>query len=283
VKNRFLLKDDTRVRRSLDFDQEDILSDLTEKKGTSLFLGKYTLKEVLLVLSKKNFLKDAKKRNLWPLNYAMDSSQYPLQRFQIFYKERKNKNIIVDLKIKEGTLQSTKNTPKDFPDGRYKFLILEWLTLQNPKQVFYGERMPLPGQNHPGLNLGKKVIEVFSYLARISQLDGLIAFPAYFHNALLFSRYFRFLRPEKEAEVRRIRKVFRNISFRELAWIVHLNCLKSENHNVYEWEAEEQIFPLNKSLKRYFESKTYRERVKEIRQSLDYLIDWECYKQKQHP
>jgi len=283
MKNRFLQKDDARNRSSLDFNQEDVLSDLTGKKGTLLFLGKYTLKEVLLVLSRRNFLKDAKKRNLWPLAYAMDSSQFPLQRFQIFYEEESNKNIIVDLKIKEGTLQSNKNVPKDFPKGHFKFLILEWLTLQNPIQDFSRERMPLPGQNHPGLNLGKKVVDVFAYLARISQLDGLIAFPAYFHNALLFSRYFRFLRPEKEAEVRRIRKVFRNISFRELAWIVHLSCLKAKDHKVYEWEAEEQIYPLNKSLKRYFESKSYRDRVREIRQSLSYSIDWKCYQQKQHP
>ncbi len=31
--------------------------------------------------------------------------------------------------------------------------------------------------------------------------------------------------------------------FRQLAWVVHLNCLRRADGSVYEWQAEEQVYP----------------------------------------
>ena len=128
------------------FEEEDIFADLIEKKGSSLFLGKYSLNEVLAVLSKRNFLKDARKRKLWPLAFELDSSEFPLQRFQIFYREKKPENLIVDLKIKEGTFQPKKELTVSAFLKEFRFLILDWLTLQNPLLNFTPEKPPLPGQ-----------------------------------------------------------------------------------------------------------------------------------------
>ena len=42
-------------------EEEDIFADLVEKRGTELFLGKYTMAAIQAVLEKKSFIKDAKK------------------------------------------------------------------------------------------------------------------------------------------------------------------------------------------------------------------------------
>ena len=55
----------------------------------------------MAVLNKKGFLKEARKRFLWPLAYELDSSDYPLQRLQIFLREPGPENLIVDVKVKE--------------------------------------------------------------------------------------------------------------------------------------------------------------------------------------
>lgn len=262
------------------FEEEDIFGDLIEKKGSSLFLGKYSLNAVLAVLRKRNFLNDARKRKLWPLVFDMDSSEFPLQRFQIFYKEKKSDNVIVDLKIKEGSFRPKKDLAISAFLKKSKFLILDWLTLQNPLQNFTPERPPLPGQKYPGLSLGKKVMDIFIYLARLTRNDGLLAYPAYLHNALLFLRYFNFLNPDKEAEVIAIKKSFPEVTFKQLAWIVHLGCLRSQDDKIYEWEAEEQVYPINKTLKGYFDSKDYKKRVKEAQKDFHFRIDWECFERK---
>lgn len=259
---------------------EDIFSPLIEERGTLLFLGKYSLTEVFAVLRKRNFVKAAKKKKLWPLDSDLDSSEYPLQRLQVFLKKKTPKKLIVDLKIREGIFRISNEFALEFPSREYNFLYLEWLTLQNPLKSFSPERTPLPGQKHPGLNLGKKLLDIFVYLARITRNDGLLAYPAYYHNARLFSRTFHFVNPKKEGEIQAIRKAFPDVPFKDLAWIIHLNCLRRENGEIYEWEAEEQVYPLNKTLKKYFDSKVYREKVKEAEKKLTFSIDWACYRKK---
>jgi hypothetical protein len=258
--------------------EEEIFSVLAESKGSSLFLGRYSLNEVFAVMQKKGFIKDAVKKGLWPLDYELDSHEYPLQRLQIFYKDKSPENQIVDLKIREAEYP-LKMRLEGLPAVLSpRSLILEWLTLQNPVDTFTENRIPLPGQTHPGLSLSKKIIDVFIYLARLTHKDCILAFPAYFHNALLFSRYFRFMTPEKEGEVFAIRKAFSHMPFKQLAWIVHLNCLRRPDGSVYEWRSEEQVLPLNKALKDHFESRDYRDRAKAAQKGLEFAVDREAFR-----
>ncbi len=260
--------------------EKDILSDLIEDKSSSLFLGRFSMAEVKAVLGRMNFYREARDRNLLPLVFDLDSSEHPVQRLRVFQDEKDPDKLIVDLKIREGRLVLKKGLPLDPRFFEYGFLILEWLTLQNPAIGFTRKRPPLPGQQHPGLGLSKKVVDIFVYLARVLCKDGLLAFPAYFHNALLFSRYFYFLNPEKAGEVRAIRKFFPDIPFKHLAWIVYLNAMRREDGSVYEWQSEAQIVPLRKELKDYCTSRDYRRRVREARGKHGYMVDWDDYEKK---
>jgi hypothetical protein len=260
--------------------EKDILSDLVEEKASSLFLGRFSMPEVRAVLGKKNFYREAKDRGLLPLAFDLDFSEYPVQRLRIFHEEKDPERLIVDLKIREGRLAPKDYLPLAPRFYEYEFLILEWLTLQNPRLSFSRKRPPLPGQQHPGLGLSKKVIDIFVYLARLLRKDGLLAFPAYFHNALLFSRYFCFLNPEKRGEVRAIRKSFPDIPFKHMAWIVYLNCLRREDGSVYEWRAEEQVIPIRKDFKDYCESREFKRRVKAAQVKHRFSIDWDDYEKK---
>lgn len=261
-------------------EEGEIFATLAERKGSFLFLGRYSLNEVLAVMKKRSFLKDALKRKLWPLDYELDSREYPLQRLQIFYKDKSPENLIVDLKIREAEYPLKVRLGGLNAVLSPKSLVLEWLTLQNPLEEFNDKSIPLPGQMRPGLSLSKKVMDTFIYLARLTRKDCLLAFPAFFHNALLFSRYFRFMNPEKEGEVAAIRKAFSHMPFKQLAWVVHLNCLRRKDGSVYEWRSEEQVYPLNRALKDYFESRDYRDRVKAAQRGLEFVVDREGFRKK---
>jgi hypothetical protein len=243
-------------------DEREIFSELAAKGGSSLFLGRYSLGEVLSVLDKKGFLREARKRFLWPLAYELDSSEHPLQRFRIFLREPAPENLIVDVKLKEYDFAAAETVPGRPALGPQKVLAFEWLTLQNPLVKFGDPFTPLPGQIRPGLRMRTRVMDLFAYLARLLRKDGLLAFPAYFHNAVLFSRYFRFWNPGKEAEVLAIRRAFSHLPFRQMAWAVHLGCLRRPDGSVYEWSAEEQLYPLTRPLREYLDSREYRRSVK---------------------
>jgi hypothetical protein len=255
-------------------DEREIFTELASKKGSSLFIGRYSLGEVLAVLEKKGFLKEARKRFLWPLAFEIDSSEFPLQRFQIYLREPKPESLIVDVKVRE-----TEFIPKELPDGPVplppqKAMAFEWLTLQNPLVKFNEQFTPLPGQIRPGLSMRAKILDIFLYLARLTRKDCLLAFPAFFHNAVLFSRYFHFWNPRKEAEVLAVRRSFRHMPFKQLAWVVHLNCLRREDGAVYEWAAEEQLYPITRPLKEYFDSRRYKDIVKSGWKSSAFSVDW---------
>ncbi len=274
----FKPKNSSNQKRLL-IEEKDVLNDTSGDKGTSLLLGKYTIHEANRILNKRNFYREAKKRGLWPVEFELDSSQFPpLQRMLIYCREKDPENIVVDLKIREGFFKPKDKTGFNF--SRFRFLVLEWLTLQNPRMNFCEDKTPLPGQKHPGLNLGRKIIDLFVYLARLNHNDGILAFPAYFHNALLFSKDFYFVNPEKKAEVEAIRKSFPQVHFKQLAWAVHLNCVKDKENKPYEWTAEEQILPLNKEMKDYFESKKYQQTFEQSLIEKTFTIDWECFQEK---
>jgi len=277
---KFARKADPFWRDSPLVDEREIFTELADKKGSSLFLGRYSLNEVLAVLDKKGLLREARKRFLWPLAFELDSSEYPMQRFQIFLREPGPDNLIVDVKLKEGEFG-----PKAAANGLpalppLKVLAFEWLTLQNPL-IKPGEPFhPLPGQTRPGLSMRKKVMDLFLYIGRLTRKDCLLAFPAYFHNAVLFSRYFHFWNPAKEAEVLAIRRAFSHMPFRQLAWVVHLNCLRREDGSVYEWAAEEQLNPMTRPIRDYFDSRRYREAVKTGSKTRVFTIDRADFERK---
>ncbi|MBM3297711.1 MAG: hypothetical protein FJY83_08950 [Candidatus Aminicenantes bacterium] len=260
--------------------EEELFSGVGRLQGSSLFLGRYSLAEVLAVLAHKNFFREAKKRDLWPLDYAVDSSEYPRQRFQIFHRSTDPKNVIVDLKIKEGALQVKNHLTLGLSSRQYRVLVFDWLTLQNPLLEFGPKRTPLPGQEHPGLGLSRKVIDIFTYLARLMRMDGMLAYPAYFHNAVLFSKFFCFVNPDKAGEVDSIRRDFRGVSLKTLAWIVHWGCLRDKAGRPYEWTAEEQVFPLSKSLRRHFRHQIYRMKARYSFKRHHYTIDWDSFRKK---
>ena len=261
-------------------DESEIFSELHVKKGSSLFLGRYSATEVMAVLAKKGLLKEARKRFLWPLAYELDSSEYPTQRLQIFLRQPGPENLIVDIKVKECEF-AAKETVGGLPAlPPQKALAFEWLTLQNPLVKFGEHLTPLPGQTRPGLSMRAKIMDLFLYLGRLTHKDCLLAFPAYFHNAVLFSRYFHFWNPRKEAEVLAIRRAFSHMPFKQLAWVVHLNCLRREDGSTYEWTAEEQIYPLTRPLKEYFDSRPYRDIVRAGRKSPAFSVDWGEFERK---
>jgi hypothetical protein len=259
--------------------EREIFAELAERKGSSLFLGRYSLNEVTAVLAKKSFFKEARKRFLWPLAIELNSSEYPLQRLQIFFRDKEPENLIVDFKFRE--MDFVPRPALDVPSlPPQKSLAFEWLTLQNPLHRFCETDTPLPGQSHPGLNLSKKVMDLFVYLGRLTHKDCLLAFPAYFHNALLFSRYFKFWNPYKEAEILAVRRAFSHMPLKQLAWIVHLNCLRRADGSPYEWVAAEQIHALTRGLRGYFDARAYRETVKAAQRLLSFSVDWPAFERK---
>jgi hypothetical protein len=77
---------------------------------------------------------------------------------------------------------------------------VEFLFMQNPLAQFTERRPQLPGQNFPGLGLGKEMLSLLANAGKKNHRDFLVENPAYIHNAIIYNRAgMRFLSPHCEA------------------------------------------------------------------------------------
>lgn len=256
--------------------EAEIFGSLGDRRGTSLFLGRFTLDEVMTVLEKKSLAREARRRGLWPLLVDLETGDFPLHRLRFFVEAKDPGHLVVDLKLREIVYDPAGKLPAPVSPPPFPCLFFEWLTLQNPREEFSENRGPLPGQQHPGLGMSKKIMDVFGFLGKVTHQAGLLASPAYFHNAVLFSRYFRFVNPVKEAEIRVIHRLFAHVSIKQMAWIVHLGHLKTSSGAKYEWKAEEQILPIRRDVKAVFDSRAYRDAVREAMAGFRFVVDGEA-------
>jgi len=86
---------------------------------------------------------------------------------------------------------------------RLDLVVLEWMRLQDPTRKCEAGRRLLPGQTHPGLGCGKAISRMIGEVAARRKRDALSNSPAYFHNAMMYSKVgFLFGNPQIEAAFR---------------------------------------------------------------------------------
>ncbi len=247
--------------------EKDVINQLQFTEGSSLFLGKYTLKEMFLIIEKVGLVKKANKIGFAEIKIDLESPDVATQRLTIYNKYKNKNNLIVDLLVSIENFEPHQHNIPFFGPERVKYLTIEWLTLQNPKAKFTDDKRRLPGQKFPGLGIKKELYILFRALGRDLKVDGIQAKPQFFHNAMMYKDYFKFINPEKEGEFRAVyQKFIEELGFYNLSWAVYENCIKyGFLRKTYSWKCESQLFPLRKRTIDYFNSKNYKKRVEESR------------------
>ncbi len=77
-------------------------------------------------------------------------------------------------------------------------LALQWMTLRHPIAAFPPDRMPLPGQDVPGLGMGEEALHLVLRIAERLDLAGVLYRPAWLHTAAFARRSFRFVDPAEQ-------------------------------------------------------------------------------------
>ena len=121
---------------------------------------------------------------------------------------------LIDLRMTEEALAVTDPGLRACGVEVLSLLVVEWLSLQDPRAVFTRERPRLPGQTHPGLGLGRQLYgRVLGWAASWGK-DGLVNVPAFFHNAKFYAPPFAFL---SAAEQGRFEALCRDLGDRPVA------------------------------------------------------------------
>jgi hypothetical protein len=240
------------------FTDADLFEQLTDKKGPTLWLGRYTEDDVLHLLEKYGFLPALRKKGFEDLIVVTEPIEPYVQAVKIFFDEKSADNVLAEFRLREAMFPHENNCIKT----PLRMLVIEWLLLQNPRAKFSPQRPCMPGQRHPGLGLGKKTVHLLVQLAQELNCDGVLNYPEFYNNAYLYLEHFRYWNPRLKGIVLALQRDLAELSLAKLSWAVYLGCVLDANTGqTYEWQADALILPLDEKLKKYFDSEEYEQNV----------------------
>lgn len=138
-------------------------------------------------------------------------------------------------------------------------LRIEWLLLQNPREIFLPARPRLPGQEHPGLGMLRDVIALLAVACERLQLDGVLWVPAHYHTAAQGRRTSRFLDPADEGLFRALERAVAGLPLPAAAFAVEQGRVVDDTTGApYAWQPMRVVVPVSQRLSRRLDGDDYQ-------------------------
>jgi len=248
------------------------------KRGHNLFLGYYSLEGIKLAFEKYDVLNKLEEKGFTDLIYELDTSDPYVHRLIIFHEKKSSQNMLMELVLKKYNVIIDMPFNTKYNGKSYETIAIEWMCLQNPYTAFTDERPKLPGQQHPGLGIASKAVELLMIMSWRLNLCGLINTPDHYHNACLYSKIFYYLNPDYQARLLAIIRDIKKYPLDMIAWAIEWGAVTDLNSNKsLNWFVGKQIVPLHPDLKDLFNSKEYKNTVNQKMKKYKFKLDIEKY------
>ncbi|MDZ7330365.1 MAG: hypothetical protein ONB31_00130 [candidate division KSB1 bacterium] len=278
------------LQRSTKADQiisaEEVLGDLRDKVRPHLFLNFYSENGVRKALEEYGVFKDLNKRGFRNFIIRINADDPYRHTLKAYFEKEDPDHLLGELIVRKKMFIAKPIFPSNIAGQKFSMIVIEWLTLQDPTAQFAPSRPPLPGQIYPGLRMGRKIVGIFINMAMRLKTDGLLNIPEHYHNAVFYSKHFRYFNPFTEGQFQAMLRDLRMVGLFKAAWAVELNCVVEKNSGkIWNWFTDEQVLAVSDRLASYFESAEYADRVEQSLHSHQFEIDQTKFKQqiKDHP
>ena len=268
----------------LEVDFSSAVDELVNKRKGKLFLNLYSSEEIIELFNEMGITEKILDIGFSNLEIVISGDSPFDHRLRLYSKESKEqseKNLLMELVVKEGIFEPKKIFVEEFRVRSPRMLMIEWLGFQNPKAKFDEKRPRLPGQKFPGLGI---LMELEAVLARICKrigYEGVIDVPEYYHGALMYSPKFFFYDPQMQGMLGAMIRDFANIPLDRASTAVLLRCVKNKATGEFvEWSPGEQIMPVSEKMKKYFKSDGYHELMLKAMSENSFVIDSEKLKKE---
>lgn len=241
------------------------------------FLNSYSESDMLAIVDRAGLSDHLRARGFARPIIELSVDDEQIHYFRLYDVEKTPENILIDLRLTESRFLPEK---RFFEDGRdlstLDMVVIEWLSMQDPRGRFSSDRPQLPGQTKPGLGALRYLIKMMYIVAEGVTKDGFLDVPDHMHGAVMYSRNFKFFDPAHEAVLRAILRDLRKYSLTDLSWGMITNTVIDKSTGKPQvYDPSEQIFPVSKRLQDYFKSKLYARRFDEVYRKKKYRLDYE--------
>jgi hypothetical protein len=152
-------------------------------------------------------------------------------------------------------------------------LAILWVALQNPRASFTPERPRLPGQDHPGLGVGRRLYELLRGWAGAFGKDALLNVPEHYHNALFYAGQFRFLDPIEQGRFEALRRDLSGLGVADASFAIEDGRVRDEAADrAYVWDPGAMVAPVSSALAAAVASAPYREAVAAARDAARFQV-----------
>ncbi len=125
-----------------------------------------------------------------------------------------------------------------------RVLFVNWMTMRNPRAKFTEVRPRLPGQDVPGLGLGREAAFLIAGMATRLGLAGAAFRPAWFHMAHIGRHTCRFVDPGRQGRFEALVRDLGHLSLLEATQAVADKRVFLDGEP-YEWEADDMVMGLD--------------------------------------
>ena len=260
----------------------DIMEQLEGNKASSLFMGQFTREQIVSTLERFEIIGRIGERGFRELEIEIEPRTAFEHRLTIRCLPKSQNDLLGEIVVKEGIFRPTSRYVEITPD-HLELIFIEWMLMQHPNREFSDRRNRLPGQNWPGLGVGRQALKLLLYVVKTTEKDGLLNFPEYFHNAFFYSEKFYFYNPRKQAE---LLAIYRDLSAKgmtvaEISFAAYFDAIIDAAAGMpYRWSAEEQICPVSERLAAVFAHPDYQKQVEQALPELRFDINQELFDRK---
>ncbi len=203
-------------------------ADLDETLGrrvpeTPRMLGVYTAAGVELALERYGMLEPVRRLGYADLRVEIAPVELG-DRFRVYGRARGAEHLLAESVL-----------AREAVDGE-TWIFVHWLTLRHPLGAFPAGKVPLPGQEVPGLGLAREAFEIHRRMAERLGCAGVRMRPMFLHVAYAARERMRFVDPQEQAEFERILDTYQDVSLPELSRRAAAGELKLDGQ-AWRWKA----------------------------------------------
>ncbi len=243
---------------SWELTEEDLVGILPGIPRQTRFLGYFSKVGVELILEQLGILQQLRARGFRNPEIQLELD-HPLGQTLRIWGDASRRELLVEVRVS----RSTRAVPNR------EVLVVEWLLLQNPRETSWGQRVPLPGQTHPGLGMLREVFGWLVVVAETLGLDGLFFRPAHYHIAVQSHRFACFLDPAHEALFAKLHALLGSCELATASRLVESGqVLQLPAGEPLVWGAYPMVLPVSEELKAWTGGEAYRTAVTEAEKTI---------------
>jgi acetoin utilization deacetylase AcuC-like enzyme len=206
----------------------DVAGDLGhDAHQTPRLLGYYTASGLEYALYRQGIFGQLQRLGYGDLQVLLDSVDTG-DRFRLFGHSNGERHLLIEVVVERRR------------EGTHEFLFVNWLTLRNPRARFSPQRPQLPGQEVPGLGMGREATELLALMAKRLGLAGILIRPAWYHLAYAGRTRFEFMDPERHGRFEALMRDTAGMPLLDVTCAVAEGRAFLESHP-YTWEATDFV------------------------------------------